>query len=97
MRFLTEHGLKAPRDVKIVGINNSDVARYATPALTSVDLPKSELGQEIARTLMRMIETGQPEAGEGLVRPHLVIRASTGGARNAEPSTLAPAARDERR
>jgi DNA-binding LacI/PurR family transcriptional regulator len=51
------------------------MARYSTPALTTIGQPKAELGQVAARTLLDLI-AGQ-QATDCLLKPFVVSRAST--------------------
>ncbi len=72
-------GMSVPGDVSIAGFDDSDIARYVYPSLTSVATDVVEWGAAAARTLLALI------AGEGLddaelAPAHLVIRESTGPA-----------------
>src|SRR3954447_3269976 len=69
-------GLSVPDDVSVVGFDDSAVAAFATPALTSVRVDYAEFGAAAAAALLAAI------AGESLPdcspsMPELVVRAST--------------------
>ena len=72
-------GLSVPRDLSIAGFDDTDLARYAYPSLTSVATDAVEWGAVAARTLLAAIAGG--EAGDAELAPaHLVVRESTGAA-----------------
>lgn len=48
---LAEAGLRVPEDVSIVSFDDSDLARWLRPGLSSVALPQEELGRVAARML----------------------------------------------
>jgi LacI family transcriptional regulator len=77
MTALTQHGVRVPEEVKVIGIDDSKLCRYAVPAMSSIGLPKDELGARMVEALMRMIKKGEPEADEVLTEPFVVARAST--------------------
>jgi DNA-binding LacI/PurR family transcriptional regulator len=52
-------GLKVPEDISVMGIDNIDVAQYMNPMLTTVEVPKMELGKNAVRLLIDRIENGK--------------------------------------
>ena len=74
---LREHGLNVPKDVSLVGFDDIPIARYLTPALTTVQVPIAELGRQAVRRLLHRIE--RPAGGptdHAVIAPALAIRAS---------------------
>jgi LacI family repressor for deo operon, udp, cdd, tsx, nupC, and nupG len=71
-----ELGLRVPRDVSVVGFDDSALAAYATPALTSVRVDYAEFGAAAAGLLLAGI-AGEPEAVYSPSVPELVVRDST--------------------
>ena len=71
-------GLRVPEDLSIVGIDDIDWAAHTYPPLTTVHIPKEELGFR-AVTMLRKLLKGQ-ECEERVVRiaTQLIIRDSTG-------------------
>lgn len=76
LRGLREAGLSIPRDVSVVGFDNSYLCEYLTPPLTSVNIPRGLVGRLVVETLLRMIENN--ESGRELyVETELIVREST--------------------
>lgn len=76
LRGLREAGLSIPLDVSVVGFDNSYLCEYLTPPLTSVNIPRGQVGRLVVETLLRMIENN--DAGRELqVETELIVREST--------------------
>lgn len=61
MRSLEDLGVKVPDDVSIVGFDNIEMSAYSHPALTTVDIPKSSLGEKAVNQLLyRMNNLDKP-------------------------------------
>lgn len=58
LKQFQDMGVCVPEAVSIVGIDGTNIRRYVTPALTSVDLSTSRQGAECVRVLLDMIEGG---------------------------------------
>jgi LacI family transcriptional regulator len=72
-------GIRVPEAMSVTGFDDIDLAREWTPALTTVRLPVSEIGQRAAeRMLGRLDEETPPRIEE--VHVELVERASSGPA-----------------
>lgn len=71
-------GLDCPRDVSIVGFNDVPLSDMLTPALTTVRLPGYDLGRIAAGMVVSRIDgDGDRSAGDVVLTPELVVRAST--------------------
>lgn len=71
-------GLDCPRDVSIVGFNDVPLSDMLTPALTTVRLPGYDLGRMAAGMIVSRIDgDGDRSAGDVVLTPELVVRAST--------------------
>ena len=79
LRALSEHRVRVPRDMSVVGYDDVDFAAMLSPALTSVRQPKYELGRAAAKLLMS--ETADPLHRHRDIQfePELVERQSTSG------------------
>lgn len=69
-------GLRVPRDISIVGVDDLDLASHVSPALTTVHLPSAELGREAARILLATL-TGSDNAKTIELPVELTVRGST--------------------
>lgn len=74
---LAERGLRVPDDISVVGFDDLPEARWATPALTTVRQPLSEMASTALRLLVRMMEGERPESTRTELSTRLVERAST--------------------
>jgi len=75
LRVLKAAGRSVPGDVAVVGFDDSLIARYTSPPLTTVAQPIRQLGSEMAKMLVSLID-GEP-AGPLILPTRLVIREST--------------------
>jgi DNA-binding LacI/PurR family transcriptional regulator len=75
LRALRAAGRRVPDDVAVVGFEDSAVARYAQPPLTTVRQPIEEMGRQAARLLLAKVagETGRMHL---ILDVELVVRAS---------------------
>lgn len=87
IRALVEAGLKVPDDVSVIGGDDIAFARYGTPALTTVRIPRDRLGRLAYEALDRMIRTKRRLATEVSLSTNLIVRESTGPARTRARAT----------
>lgn len=66
LRTLRRAGRRVPDDVAVIGFDDTEVARYTDPALTTVRQPIVDIGRTMARQLLRL-------AGGEAVEPALVL------------------------
>jgi len=78
MREIRERGLRIPQDISVTGFDNIKLAQFCYPALTTVHIPRDQIGQNICEVLMPHGETRLEH--EILIDPELVLRDSTGPA-----------------
>lgn len=70
-------GIKVPEELSVVGFNDSGLATYCTPPLTSVFQPEMELGRTAVKILYRLLSGQYSEAPRLELSTRLVVRAST--------------------
>lgn len=73
-----ESGLRLPHDLSLVAYNDSPVARYLEPPLTTVHMPLEEMSTTAVDSLLRIIDGGHPRNRVTRTAPVLVERGSTG-------------------
>lgn len=78
MSATTEMGLQVPRDVSIIGWADIFAAALPQINLTTLHVPKRQLGGEAARLLTRRIAEPEAEIETRLVKPQLIVRGTTG-------------------
>ncbi len=76
LRELRESGLRVPEDVSVTGFDNVSLAQFCHPALTTVHIPRDEIGRTICDRLMPREHA--PLEREFVIDPELVVRDSTG-------------------
>lgn len=76
MRAAREHNLELPRELSIVSFNNSPMAQYMIPPLSSVEIQAHELGVQAARLLLDQLEQCQATSNQCFVEVSLVQRSS---------------------
>jgi LacI family transcriptional regulator len=77
-RAAHEAGLDIPRDLSVIGFDDSPIVSKVWPPMTSVRLPIRDMGGIAARKLLNAAQAeGGREAEEMMVSPALVVRQST--------------------
>ncbi len=79
MKAAARRGLNVPRDISIIGYNNSLLTEAATPTLTSIDNHTREVARATADQLYKVLQ-GEPVKRKLKFTPQLVIRESTAAA-----------------
>jgi len=77
LRALHDSGLQVPRDVGVIGVDDIDVARYLVPAITTMALPKEQIGEMSAQMLINLIEGREVTQPRVLLKPELIVRETT--------------------
>jgi DNA-binding LacI/PurR family transcriptional regulator len=79
IRAIEEAGLVPARDVAIVGFDDLPLAAHTRPSLTTVRQPFDLICDQLIATLRGVIEGDPAVPRQSLIRPELIIRASSGG------------------
>ena len=80
LREIRERGLRVPEDISVTGFDNVKLAQFCYPALTSVHIPRDQIGQIICDSLLPSDRTTVER--DVVIDPELVVRDSTGPAQS---------------
>lgn len=97
---LTQSGVDVPREMAVVGFDDIPIARYITPALTTVRVRIADLGgRALERLLATVGEHEESRVTTETMQPELVVRASCGmhGQDAGSPRPAAPDTSPEKR
>jgi len=86
MSELRMSGASVPGDVSVVGFDDIEFASLSEPQLTTVSLPRTELGRRAVEALMKTIGHSEQRGVEIEIPTRLVIRGSTARARERMPA-----------
>jgi len=78
LRALREAGLRVPEDVSVIGFDNIHLSEYAAPPLTTVNIPREQIGMTICSALLPETEEAPAPTSVCVIGPELLIRDSTG-------------------
>lgn len=82
IRAARQRGLEVPRDVSVVGFDDSPLIAFTDPPLTTIRKPVPAMGQAAVRTLLEEIGGTPAPHSEFVFMPELVVRGSTASAPN---------------
>ena len=71
-------GLAVPRDLSVVGYDDSTMMAFTDPPLTTIRQSVEAMGDAAVRALLDEIGGEGPPRAEYVFRPELVVRGSTG-------------------
>ncbi len=99
LEALKERGLQIPRDMAVVSIDDVLESAHTTPPLTTVSVPRAEMGVEAVRRLQALLRGESSRPIKTVLYTHLVVRESCGAmatAVAAEPARKVEAAAHSR-
>ena len=76
LRALARLGVRVPRDLSLVAFGNPDFVRYATPAITTIDLPVAAAGEVAVELALRRMERRE-EKEVRMLETSLLVRETT--------------------
>lgn len=77
MRAVMERGLRIPEDVAFVGLDNIEVSQFTSPPLSTVHIPKFEIGMMAAKVLIDQMAESHPLPFKLFMPYELIIRQSS--------------------
>ena len=75
---MEEAGVEVPNDISIVGVDDLPFSFLVRPALTSIRVPREELGRTAFAALDKLLKLKRQKGNEYVVTTELVVRKSTG-------------------
>lgn len=82
LQACAEMGRRVPHDVAVVGFDDIPLASLVTPALTTMRVPRHQLGELVMELLLRVIAAKGAHEEHLYIQPDLIVRESC-GAKNA--------------
>jgi LacI family transcriptional regulator len=73
-------GVRVPEDIALAGFDDIPIARYVSPALTTMRVPIAALGQQALDALADTLESNAADPSATVMPVQLVVRRSCGGA-----------------
>ncbi|MEP7362108.1 MAG: LacI family DNA-binding transcriptional regulator [Acidobacteriota bacterium] len=80
LRQLREMNIAVPHDVSVTGFDNIRLSEFLNPALTTVHIPREQIGRQIFESLTSTA-SAEESPREVIIDPELVVRESTGSVR----------------
>lgn len=77
LRATRELGVVVPDQLSVVGFDDIALAAFTTPALTTISIPKVEMGQAAARMLLQRVEKPDKPIEQLVLEIELIVREST--------------------
>jgi DNA-binding LacI/PurR family transcriptional regulator len=71
---LIESGLRVPDDVSVISYGNTDLARYFTPKITSIDPHGGEMARRTAEMIRGHLDGKNVRMCQYVIQPDLVVR-----------------------
>jgi DNA-binding LacI/PurR family transcriptional regulator len=78
LALLHREGIRVPDEMSVVGIGNADEATATIPPLTTVSVPRREMGIQGVQRLVDLLRGTAPPPYKTVLYTHLVVRESAG-------------------
>ncbi len=78
LRALYEAGIRVPDDMAVVGFDGITLGQFMTPALTTINQPRMEMGRLAADMLFTLLDGQPPTPSEQVLSVALLVRESCG-------------------
>ena len=77
LNYLKNNGYKVPQDVSLVGFDDVEADLMLSPPLTTIRVPKIEMGVEALKLLVNTLKNKKSISKKILVPVELIVREST--------------------
>lgn len=61
MKAITDHGLKVPEDISVLGFDGLELGKFMTPSLTSIEQPTRYMGDQAGQILLELMREEIPQ------------------------------------
>jgi LacI family transcriptional regulator len=78
VKGLLNSGCRVPHDISVTGFDNTRLAEYSNPSITTVDVHRETLGQMAADALHELSNSDNPQGREYQIDAELVLGGSSG-------------------
>lgn len=78
LKAFTDQGIQVPKDIALASVDNIPVAEFITPALTTVDVPQTDLGRMAVEMLINRTKQPDMPMASMLLPVKLIVRESSG-------------------
>lgn len=83
MKAFQAGGIKIPDDISIIGLDNIALTEIVSPAMTTIELERYEIGKTAMEMLLNRIKDKELPKQTCIFKTRLIIRGSTGRSRKA--------------
>ncbi|NSA90598.1 DNA-binding LacI/PurR family transcriptional regulator [Clostridium beijerinckii] len=59
IKAITEHGLRVPEDISILGFDGNEIGRFITPSITTIKRPIGEIARIATDLLLKLLNNEQ--------------------------------------
>lgn len=77
MRYAYEKKLRIPKDLAVLGYEDSLISEYASPAISVIDGHKEQMGKEALQMMLNRVRRPRAKTMRLEIAPSLIIREST--------------------
>jgi LacI family transcriptional regulator len=70
-------GVRVPQDLSLIGFDDIELAKFTSPALTTIAQPKHRIGVTAVDMVLERIQGGRVQARQVILQPELIVRNST--------------------
>lgn len=77
LKAIHEAGLTVPADISVIGFNDVSVAKYVTPALSTIQVPTEWMGELALETMTQIEKDEAPVPRKITIGTKLILREST--------------------
>lgn len=77
LKYLLQRGIKVPDEIAVVGFDDIFLSKMYEPSLSTISLPKEQIGLEAVKLLLSKIDKPESKNKKIILKTELIIRNST--------------------